>query len=90
MKKHMLIVSAILILIAVGIAFAGALEGYITAINDTRNSFTVKSDANKKEYKFECDKDIMPSSIKIKDHVAVEFKQEGDVKKVTNVKKAPI
>jgi hypothetical protein len=85
MKKCILIVSAILLLMATGLAYAGAFNGHIAAINDTKNSLVVKSDVDKKEYRFECDKGVIPPDVQIGNWVRVTFIEEDNIKKATKV-----
>ena len=90
MKKSMLAVYTILLLIIVGVAYAGAFKGNVTAMTDDKSSVTVLSTEDKKEYKFDCDKGVIARDIQIKDRVEVLFKEEGNIKKVTRVKKVMI
>ncbi len=90
MKKSMLFISAIVFLFAVGVAYAGTFKGNVTAMNDDKSSITVQSSEEKKEYVFECDKGVIARDVQIKDRVEVQYKDVGNIKKVTRVRKTSI
>ena len=90
MKKSglVLVLVAVIVLVAAGVAFALEMSGSVSAVNAEKGTLSVKGE--KVDVGFDCEIGSMIKDVKVGDKVTVQYDEVAGKKKATKVTVAPM